>query len=430
MRACRYCSHQNADHLGYCSQCGRRMAPVTGPLAARSGALAAMAAPGAGGGPSTLTGAMSRTVLAPLPAGSSRPLGDVPRPDPRADGEASGAERVGAEDRRTGSSTSRLGWFAGSIAYIYVYLREKMDAGERRRRLVEERDGAERLLGGAVKELGLTILAEGIQHPDLTGLLEAIGRADARREAAASDIVASEKLLAAEEGRLGAHELVLESEWTASDKASRDAEELTRGVSRESQETATRLARARDARTRLERDADAAEAAEGGKQKAAHLRHEAAGVRSEEEALEAQGARLDHQLVAMREQSSALRAAAQAARAKLEQSVATRRSAGSAMKASIAGHSRERANAEREVAELTEQLGRAGAQSRSVAPSLARLYQSIDRLEETLSDRTRQITAIDQAQAHYDHRKLLTGVGLLTSIFALAAAVLWIALRR
>ena len=88
-------------------------------------------------------------------------------------------------------------------------------------------------------------------------------------------------------------------------------------------------------------------------------------MKSEEETLEAQVARLDAQLVEMREQSSSLRAAAQAARAKLEDAVATRRSAGSAMKASIAGHTRERADAEREVVELTEQLGRAGAQSRS-----------------------------------------------------------------
>jgi hypothetical protein len=377
---------------------------------------------------STLSGAMSRTVLAPLPAGTSRP----PPGEAARGASPSGRAITGADAaaRRGGASTARLGWFAGSIAYIYVYLHEKLDAGERRRRLVEERDGAERLLGGAVKELGLTILAQGIQHPDLTGLLEAIGRADARREAAAADILASEKLLAAEEGRLGAHELVLEAERNACDKASRDAEELTRGVSRESQETASRLARARDARARLERDADAADAAPDGKQKAAHLRHEAAGMKSDEEALEAQGARLDHQLVEMREHSSLLRAAAQAARTKLEESVATRRSAGSAMKASIAGHSRERADAEREVVELTEQLGRAGAQSRSTAPSLTPLYQSIDRLEETLSDRTRQIAAIDQSSAHYDRRKLMTGVGLLTSIFALTAGVLWVVLRR
>ena len=154
----------------------------------------------------SLTGAMSRTVLAPLPAGSSRPLNGSAR---------SSASAAGGE-RGDGAGASRIGWLAGSIAYIYVYLREKVDAGARRRRLTEERDGAERLLGGAVKELGATILAQGIQHPDLTGLLEAIGRAEARREAATADIAASEKLLAAEEGRLGAQELVLEAEWNAS----------------------------------------------------------------------------------------------------------------------------------------------------------------------------------------------------------------------
>lgn len=430
MRACRYCSHQNADHLGYCSQCGRRMAPVTGPItgnvsgAAGYGAGSATGSSGgvfaAGHGGVSLTGAMSRTMLAPLPAGSSRPLNGSARPS---------ASAAGGE-RGDGSGTSRIGWLAGSIAYIYVYLREKLDAGARRRRLTEERDGAERLLGGAVKELGAMILAQGIQHPDLTGLLEAIGRADARREAATADIAASEKLLAAEEGRLGAQELVLEAEWNASDKANRNAEDLTRGVSRENQEAASRLARARDARARIERDAELAEAAPDGKQKAAHLRHEAAGMKSEEQTLGAQVARLDAQLVEMREESSSLRAAAQAARAKLEDAVATRRSAGSAMKASIAGHTRERADAEREVVELTEQLGRAGAQSRSPVAVLAPLYQSIDRLEETVSDRERQIAAIDQAQAHYDHRKLMTGVGLLTGLFAVTAGVIWVVLRR
>jgi chromosome segregation ATPase len=366
-----------------------------------------------------MTGAMSRTVLAPLPVGSSRPLTQRPS-GPTGDSDQ------GAE----GAGTSRIGWLAGSIAYIYVYLREKLDAGARRRRLAEERDGAERLLSGAVKELGATILAQGIQHPDLTGLLEAIGRAEARREAAAADIVGSEKLLGAEEGRLGAQELVLEAEWSACDKTNRDAEELTRGVSRENQESASRLSRARDARTRLERDAESAEASPDGKQRAAHLRHEAAGMRSDEEALEAQVARLDAQLVEMRERSSSLRAAAQAARTKLEAAVTMRRSAGSSMKASIAGHTRERADAEREVVELTEQLGRAGAQSRSPVAVLAPLYLSIDRLEETRSDRKRQINAVDQAQSQYDHRKLITGVGLLTGLFALTAGVLWVVLRR
>jgi hypothetical protein len=444
MRACRYCSHQNADHLGYCSQCGRRMGPLTGPVATvenHAGSSAARTS-------ATLTvpAAMSRTVLAQHPAG-----GRIPGAATGGGGFQNGAGvlagggRAGG-DFNTGSrgagskgdgggeadggrppSTSGIRWVAGSIGYIYVYLRGKLDAGERRKRLSEERDGAERLLGGAIKELGLTILEQGIQHPDLTGLLEAIGRAQARREAAEADIAASEKLQAAEEARLGAQEAVLDAAWNAADQGSREAEEATRAVSAESQAAATRLGRVRDERTRLERDAEAAEANVA--QRAAHLRHEAAARKSEETALEEQVARLDAELDQMRPHSAALRAEAQAARVKLEESIATRRSAGSAMKASIAGHSRDRADADQQVSDLTAQLGRAAAQARSVVPILMPAYQRIDRLQDTLAERASQIAAIDRSLEHYDSRKLLTGVSLITSMIALAAAALWVVLK-
>jgi hypothetical protein len=409
MRACRYCSHQNADHLGYCCQCGRRM----------SGVVLAPAAP------TGVTAAMSRTMLAPQVLGRNLPT--IPIAAATAEDNAAGAGPHAAQDAR--AAARGLGWVAGSIAYIYVYLRGKLDAGERRRRLVEERDGAERLLGGAIKELGLTILAHGIQHPDLTGLLEAIGRAEARREGAVADIAASEKLQAAEEARLGAGEAAMEAEWSAADKASREAEELTRGVSAESQEAAARLARVKDERARRERDAEAADANPQGRQRAAHLRHEAAGLKSEQAALESQVWRLDQQLVAMRQRSATLRAAAQASRTQLDAAIATRRSAGSAMKASIAGHMRERADAEREVADLTDQLGRAAGQARSTVPLLMPGYQRIDRLQETLTDRQSQIAALDQSLQHYDQRKLLTGVGLVTSMIAVMVAVLWVVLK-
>jgi hypothetical protein len=409
------------------------MAPLTGPMAPGGGRPAGPAtgstpAP-TGSGALTLSGAMSRTMLAPRPAGT---IGSADRSE--SDGRGTGSPatfngfKTDGGDRRRVPAPSRLVWIAGSVGYIYTYLREKLDAGERRRRVTEERDGAERLLGGAIKELGLIILSQGIQHPDLTGLLEAIGRAEARRETSAADILASEKLQGAEETRLGAHEIALEAAWTAADQASREADDLARGISRESQETANRLARARDARSRLERDAESADATADGRQKAAHLRHEAAGQRSEEQTLEGQLARLDSQLMPVREHSAALRAEAQSARSRLEAAIAIRRTAGSAMKASIAGHSRDRAEAEREVAELTQQLGRAASQSRSPLPMLAAIYQSIDRLEETVADRSQKIAALDLAK--YDQKKLLTGVGLLTSLFALMAAVFWVVLKR
>ena len=114
----------------------------------------------------------------------------------RAGEAAASARRLPAAPR------SRLRWLGESVGYIYVYLRGKLDAGEHRRRLVEERSGAETLLAGALNELGQVVLREGIQHAELTGLLEAIGRAHARREAAVADTATSESLQQTEATRL------------------------------------------------------------------------------------------------------------------------------------------------------------------------------------------------------------------------------------
>src|SRR5262245_52414977 len=32
MRSCRHCAHENADHLAFCSQCGRKLARTDGAL--------------------------------------------------------------------------------------------------------------------------------------------------------------------------------------------------------------------------------------------------------------------------------------------------------------------------------------------------------------------------------------------------------------
>jgi septal ring factor EnvC (AmiA/AmiB activator) len=99
------------------------------------------------------------------------------------------------------------------------------------------------------------------------------------------------------------------------------------------------------------------------------------------------------------------------------------------MGASIAGRQRDRAAAEKEAVALTEQLGRTAAEIRAPHGVLLSSYQNIDRLRETIADRGAQIAAIEQMQAHYDQRKLLTGVGLLTSMLIATAAALWAVLR-
>src|SRR5688572_1294918 len=279
MRVCNHCSHENADHLGYCSQCGRRLPRTDGAspaLTIRDMRMGDMA--------------LQRTVMMATPAMA---------------GVAPG-------------SRSRAHWIGDSIGYIYVYLRGKLDAGERRRRLVEERAGAEALLAGAVNELGQLVLRDGVQHPEVTGLLEAIGRAHARREAAVADTATSETLQQAEEARLGTQQSAAEEEWSRAERASREFEEIVRGAATDRRTAETQLARVKDERTRVSREAAAGPAVTG-EARQAHLAHELAGLVAEQRALEEQVSRLDRQLADLRSKAAALRSSAASAKAKLDE---------------------------------------------------------------------------------------------------------------
>jgi len=318
---------------------------------------------------------------------------------------------------------SRVRWLGESVGYIYVYLRGKLDAGERRRRLIEERAGAEALLAGALNELGQTVLREGVQHADLTGLLEAIGRAHARRESAAADTTTSESLQQTAAERHTSQQAAAEAEWTSADNASRESEQILRATTADRRTAAARLARVQEQRDRFASEAD--QSGPIGDVRLAQRAHEDAGLAAEQRALEQNTARLDQQLADLRDKAAKLRAAAAAAKTKLEQIVADRRQAASAMAASIAGRMRDRADAEREIADLTAQIGRVAADARPPHATLLSGYQNIERLEETIGDRSAQLAAIEQARGHYDHRKLLAGLGVLTCMIVAISAALW-----
>jgi hypothetical protein len=322
---------------------------------------------------------------------------------------------------------SRAHWIGDSIGYIYVYLRGKLDAGERRRRLVEERAGAEALLAGAVNELGQLVLRDGVQHPEVTGLLEAIGRAHARREAAVADTATSESLQQAEGGRLATQQAAAEEEWTRAERASREFEDIVRGAAADRRTAETQLVRVKEERARVTRETSAGPAI--GEARQAQLAHTVSGLMAQQRPLEEQVSRLDRQLLDLRAKAAALHDAAAIAKAKLDEAVVARRQAASAMAASIAGRLRDRADAEREVADLTEQLGRVAAEVRPPHGALLSSYQNIDRLRETIDDRSAQLAALVQARSHYDHRKLLTGLGLVTSMLIATGALLWVVLR-
>ena len=411
MRSCRHCAHENADHLPFCSQCGRKLPRTDGALPVLRRSL------GAGDGT-----AYSRTVLVTPGPASTTGRATV------ASNSFSGASLSGRQPALAAPAApeqppSRVRWLGESVWYIYVYLRSKMDAGERRRRLLEERVGAEALLAGALNELGQTVLREGVQHADLTGLLEAIGRAHARRESAAADTTTSESLQQTAAERHGSQQAAAEAEWTAADNASRESEQILRAATADRRTAAARLARVKEQRARIAGEAD--ESGPIGDVHLAQRAHEDAGLAAEERALEENTARLDQQFADLRDKAAKLRAAATDAKAKLEQIVSDRRQAASAMAASIAGRVRDRADAEREIADLTAQIGRVAADVRPPHATLLSGYQNIDRLAETIADRTAQLAAIEQARALYDHRKLLAGVGVLTCGLLVISAALW-----
>jgi hypothetical protein len=412
MHACRHCSHQNADHLAYCVKCGKRLAGATLLPAVGTTSRGQMAAI------SPTVAALSRTMVAPTNGVTGKQTVAITGSMARTDGTTSSV------------TTSRFVWTLQSIGYIYVFVRGKLHAGQGRRRLVEERDGAETLFAGAIRDLGATVLREGVQHPDLTSLLEAIGRAEARREGAIADLAASEHQKAVEETRLAEREAALEREWKAADGASREADEALRDATDEHEAALARLRKVRDERARLEREAEAAEHEPGGETRIVHLKHDSEGLLAEARTIEEQTSRLDPQLADLRDRSSALRAAAGAARSKLDEATASRRQSAAAMAASVASHVRERATAEREGADLTEQLGRAALQARPAVSSLLSVFQRIDRLQETIVDRGRELAALERAAAHYDSRKLFTGIGLVTALLAIGVGVLWYTLHR
>ncbi len=245
MRTCKHCAHNSADHLAFCAACGHWLGSPTSRMSAFGGMG------GSGNGTdraSRGTAAFSRTmVAAPRGAVTGRSTGRSSAP--------SGGWRETTTERTLADKPKRgLSWAGDAIGYIYVYVRDKVDAGARRRRLTEERAGAEALLSGALNELAATVLREGVQHADFTGLLEAIGRAHARREAAAADLEAAETLQQNEATRLGALVEAAEGEWTANDRTSREADEILRGAAEDRDTAGARLARVKDERTRLTRE--------------------------------------------------------------------------------------------------------------------------------------------------------------------------------
>jgi hypothetical protein len=372
MRACPRCGFEIADHLFYCTECGRRLA-------------ASWSEPQkAGGGPAA--GAWSDGGTAPTLA---------VKPD------ANGLLRPTMGQQVPHGRARQL---LDSVHYVFTYLRGRLDADARRRRLAEEREGAARLVSGALSELGQSVLGEGVNSPELTGLLEAVGRAQAQRETALAEIASTETFRAAEEIRLGDLETHVRAELHACEKGVEEADRTLRQLE--------------DERRKL--------AGPGGSAGTG-----AANVTKNQEnaASELRRAHLDQQYDATRERAAALRAAGLAARAKLDQATAARRQALAALAASITGHARERAETEGRIQELQTQIGRISWHLRIPDQRLISRYERLDRHQQTITERDRQIAMVEKLAGRYDRRKLGIGIGVLAGIVLVATLLLGVLIR-
>jgi hypothetical protein len=379
MRACPRCGFESADHLFYCTECGRRLAASGADPRKTEGGTASDGWSDGGTAPTLAVLPDANGLLRPTPAqqiphGRARQLFD-------------------------------------SVHYVFTYLRGRLDADARRRRLAEEREGAARLVSGALSELGQAVLGEGVNSPELTGLLEAVGRAQAQRETALAEIASTETFRAAEEIRLGDLETHVRAELHACEKGVEEAERALRQLE--------------DERRKL-----AAASGSTGAGAAAGAGAGGGGAKTQEGAAsELRRAHLDQQYDATRERAAALRAAGLAARAKLDQATAARRQALAALAASITGHARERAEAEGRIQELQTQIGRISWHLRIPDQRLISRYERLDRHQQTITERDRQIATVEKLAGRYDRRKLGIGIGILAGIVLVATLLLGVLIR-
>ena len=386
MRTCGRCGHDNAGHLAYCSSCGRRLLGSGGVPPHAPGPVSTNDAVGAGSSPARESAptAFAATIAISNPSGAS------------------------AKTRGSGTHPGVLSTGVDAVRYVFSYVRGRMDAEDRKRKLVDEREGAARLLEGALIELGHLVLTEGPGTPELAGLTEAVVQARERREAAITDLAAAEKFRTSEDVRLGLLEAAAETECNACETGAARVDDLLHQLDDQRREVDAGLGRLRSDNAATNLDL----------------------LNEDSAALIARHAHLDEEVGALRERGAALRASTIAARAKLDQAIATRRQTAASVVASIAAHARDHAEAEKQIRDTTTQIGQTTFRRRPALPPFLPAYARIDRLEEAIADRDRQTAGVERIIGHYDLPKLAAGLGLLTGILGVLGIGLWALLHR
>jgi len=379
MTVCPGCRHPNAEHLAYCSECGRRVRP---PAAGVDDAARATPAPTL---PTPLPGRTSAELAAtvalnsPAVGGPSSPSAATPEPAP-------------------GAIPSAL----RAVHYVFSTIRGRLDADERRRQLTAERDNALRLSEGTLTEVGQTVLAQNIASPRLDELRWTAQRLANRRAVILADLAATEKFQAAEDLRLGLLEATVETEWKTSDASVRDAEAALKKNEADRREV-------KDALSRYD---------------TAH----SAGVAPsppERRELDQRRVQLDEQHRSLRERAAALSASLSALQARMDQATVARKQARAAVAANLTGRQRERAENENDLRNVTARIGAQAIDSRLPSPHLQGAYQRFDGLADTVRATDAELARLENLRGGLDRRKFAVGVAIIVVIPTAVIVALW-----
>jgi hypothetical protein len=292
---------------------------------------------------------------------------------------------------------------------VFIYVRGPIDAEDRKRGLIREREGALRLVEEVLLGLGQGVMAEGssVKAPEVADIIDAVVQTHLRRDAAIADLAAAESLKASDDMKFAVEESNARNDEKACDVGAAELDELMRKIQDERREVAAQVGQLRGSSSGPDDQNCGPERA----------------------VFDQQHAVLERQFDALRERAAALRATTIAARAKLDQAIAARRQVAAAMTATLSAHARDRADAERQIRQLMVQLGRAAVRARMPGHALTRGYAHVARLEATIATKDRLIAGLQGTIAGADRRKLQLAVGVLVAILITIGLSLWASLR-
>ncbi len=309
---------------------------------------------------------------------------------------------------------------ATAVPYVFELVAARRKLRTQRARLVDLQANDEPLLTAAFADLGAAVRKADLHHPALDPVLTLIAASDHRKSSAVSASGEATRQHEIEDRRLATEEAAFLADWQPADQRAAELEGVRDDTLGECKGTTAALARLQETRQRFEAEAVEREAGAAsrpalaeGRAFAAGLRRQVAALAPAESDLKEETSALDERIIELRARAEAQRTEATAKRVRLDGAIAARRQVATDLQTSLASQAREQAEAEREIHELTQQLGQVAARARPFSPALQDAFLRLDNLQDTNQARRNDLDQLDATLASYDKRKFRIGVAML-----------------